>query len=1528
MPAQPLASLLVLVLLGSGIAHAQAYTVKTIAGKPVPTGDGGPAAKAIFVYPNSIAVNRSGQIFVADAGANRIRLIDADGNVRTYIGNGTPGSSPDGTSINAAQVRDLRAVAVDPQGALYFTEWARVRKVSGSTLVTVAGSGSSGNAGAGGPAKNAQIGGSLPHLSFDSSGRLLITDATNHKIWRVELDGTITTIAGTGQSGFSGDGSPAVQARLYYPYATVADSAGNIYIADMYNQRVRKVAPDGRISTYAGGGYYYVNNVEATTSYVYPYDLAIEESGALLIKEYYRIRRVSLTGVISDVLSTQNGSARMAISGTRYWLLQDTSSGFVYHGSLSSTSAPTLLAGRQRDEGDGGPATEALLQEPWGLAVNAQGQIYIGDTSNNRIRMIDAAGVIKPFAGSASAPVGTPRYLTFCPDGNLYFVESSTRIRSATPTGALSTVAGNGNYLYSPNTPTDGAPLSQPIGPVDGLTCDSSNTLYFSGGYYYGYRLKKGGQLEVLSETGAFGLGATGKPKRFSNNYGTAIHDNIPVFAEYNKFWQVAPSGELKVLAGGGNQRPDSGVPATQADLRSLMAQATDEEGRLLFSAWNAYGPDYAYRIYRLEKAGTLTVLAGGGTSMQSGSSAATSVRTGRAVASAGSGKVIYEDDSMIRLLEPVQASALAIQSGDMQKAAPGARVANPLVVRATGPGNVPIPGVPIDFSATVADVRINPARATTDNQGLAATTVTLGAAEGEVRVTARSGSLAPVTFTLTAELPKPSAINIVQGDRQTVYAGSTAPLPLEIIVRNSDNSPASGVAVTFAVISGEASLSAATVVTGADGKAAITVKPLAAGTLAIEVSAQGLPSARFVLSIDPPVVLPEVREYTVHSVTGAPPPEEGVPGPEILLRAAAAGLSVAPDGSILFTDPTRQQVLRIGPDGIASVVAGKLWLAVNRDPHGLSARNANLNSPGVVVSGPDGLVYFVNRGQESVYRVEANGLLNRVLGTGFSNTGDLNDNVPARSAMPRPRGIGFLPTGELVFADYANHRIRKVTLAGTVVTLAGDRTAGFSGDGEPAARARLRTPEFLLVAPDGTIIFTDSGNFRVRAITPDGIIKTIAGNGSGAHSGDGGSAVEAGIPRVVSMAMNADGDLYLLAGNRIRKVRADGGIEAGYDLTGKGTAAQIALAPDGALLIALTASGANESNTAYRVVRVEGDNSLTVLAGGAASYSGDGGAAAGARIYNPGALALMPDNSLLFPDDLNRRIRKVRPDGVIETFAGGGNSTPSTVSRNGSQLNISTATIALSPDGALYFADRISALAVIAPDGTGKVIAGRPSGADPVPTGLPEQTTRFTNLVADSSGNLYFAANATNNSGEVVYRRNSAGEFTVVAGLQTPPSNPRLPSHGAPAAEVWFSSIAALAVDPEGRVVLADATAVIYRIDKDGLLDRLSGDSQGLRSDGVPATKHQFNGIRAMVFDSKGDLNVAEFACVKKFTPGAGVALVAGACGVVDFAGDGGPGAEARFSYISGLAVDSAGTIYVSDRFASRIRKLVPVVK
>jgi RHS repeat-associated protein len=350
--------------LGDGIWRSaegvQNAIITTVVGNGIPgfSGDRGPANAAQLSDPEGAAVGPDGSLFIADTYNARIRRVGPDGVITTVAGNGTPGFRGDGGPATAAQLNGPAGVAVGPDGSLYIADSGnyRVRRVGPDGIITtLAGNGSSGFVGDGSPAAAARL--TLPTgVAVGPDGSLFIADFWDHRVRRVGPDGVITTVAGNGTFGFSGDGGPATTAQLYSPWGVTVGPDGSLYVVDSLNNRIRRVGPDGVITTVAGNGTFGFSGDGGPATQARlerPNGIAVGPDGSLFIADTYnaRIRRVGPDGVITTVAG--NGTFGFG--------------------------------------GDSGPAAAARLGRSFGLAVGPDSSLYIADSDNNRVRRVVSA---------------------------------------------------------------------------------------------------------------------------------------------------------------------------------------------------------------------------------------------------------------------------------------------------------------------------------------------------------------------------------------------------------------------------------------------------------------------------------------------------------------------------------------------------------------------------------------------------------------------------------------------------------------------------------------------------------------------------------------------------------------------------------------------------------------------------------------------------------------------------------------------------------------------------------------------------------------------------------------------------------------------------------------------------------------------------------------------------------------------------------------------------------------------------------
>jgi len=536
------------------------------------SGDGGPAVNATFRLSNfddepglpGILVDDGGGVYIADSGNNRVRLLSPDGTIITIAGNGDSGNSGDGgpppnaqlahpsslanyasnlyiyivsgnsirrltpgtiTTIASAapgsvvatdsadnlyiagggSVRKLApsgdiatiaaedgaAIAVDRSGYVFLAQGARVREITpAGQIVTVAGNGSCGYSGDGGPATGAQV--CVNGLAIDRDGNIYLAEAQSQRIRKISPDGIISTVAGNGDCCYSGDGGPAIGAQLNLaPWGggMTVDHAGNVYIADAANQRVRKISQSGIVTTVAGNGIsngYSGDGGPATSAQLnYPSEVVVDSQGNLYIADVgnQRVRKVTPDGIISTVVEAYGRALAVDSADALYF-----ADGGGVHKIANSGTLTTI--------------TTTPLNSPFAAAVDNAGNYYAAEIGSQlyRVRKITQGGVITTVAGgdgtagysgdggvAAIAQLKGPVALATDDTSNLYIADTfNGRIRMVSPSGIITTIAGNGGSGYSGD---GGLATNAQFGQLSGLTIDSRGNLYAADEYYNTIRL-------------------------------------------------------------------------------------------------------------------------------------------------------------------------------------------------------------------------------------------------------------------------------------------------------------------------------------------------------------------------------------------------------------------------------------------------------------------------------------------------------------------------------------------------------------------------------------------------------------------------------------------------------------------------------------------------------------------------------------------------------------------------------------------------------------------------------------------------------------------------------------------------------------------------------------------------------------------------------------------------------------------------------------------------------------------------------
>ena len=904
-------------------------------------GDGGPAIYAQFAYAAGIAVDGLGNIFVADNGNNRIRRIDAiTGIITTVAGDADHAFiSGDGVPATSASLWHPFGVAVDGLGDLYIADTAngRVRRVDVTTglISTVVGSGNGQSAGDGGPATAAIV--SSPYgVVFDAAGNLFVSEEYGHRVRRVAAaTGVITTYAGTGTGGFAGDNGPATTAQLQNPQGIALDPAGNLYIADYGNHRIRRVdATTHMISTVAGtdASGFAGDGGEAKAASISAYSVAVDNAGDIFIADAdnQRIREVNAGGVISTAAGT----------GSR---------GF---------------------SGDGGAATAAPFMQPTSIALDAAGDIVIAELGNARVRRIDATtGVISTIAGgdgyaalgdgglAVNANAGEPCSVRFDAAGNLYFVDLENAVvrRIDATTSIITTVAGNGTNGFSGDGgPATSAELNEPVA----LAIDGQGNIFISD----------------------------------SSNHRIRRVD--------------ATTGKISTVAGNGTGGfSQDGIAATSSELYFPLGIAVDSAGNL----WIADNANN--RVRRVNGAGVITTVAGIGTQGSMGDGGlGTAAQVDHpacvAVDTAGNAYICASYSDKIRRLDATTNIITTVVGGGGQYSFIG------------------------DGGPDTAASLFSPQDVAIDASGA------IYVADYENQRIRRVDPLTGIINTVAGQVDPEGTGPVAQAHLANPQALIVGPWLPETLIAGCISGTVEGIGTTT---------SAVAVVAGRYPQGTAT------GQL-----------ARF-------------RASTFGTVAG------------IAFDATTSVLYVVESSTnridaVTVVDPKDADTWTIAPfantAGAAGFADGPVATAMFRSPTGL------------YLDATTHRLYVADTGNHVILAIDlGTSAVTTIAGTP-ATLGFDGDGGPATSALLyQPQAIATCPDGDLFIADTGNHRIRRIDAQGAISTVLGNGVADSSGDGGPAATFPVDAPRGLSCDALGNLYASSTATVRQLAADPRGVV-------------------------------------------------------------------------------------------------------------------------------------------------------------------------------------------------------------------------------------------------------------------------------------------------------------------------------------------------------------------------------------------------------------------------------------------------------
>ncbi|MEO6995369.1 MAG: MBG domain-containing protein [Lacunisphaera sp.] len=687
------------------------YRFTTLAGHPASGDVDGSGNAARFRGPYGVAVDGAENVYVADSRNHTIRKIDSNGVVTTFAGSANAPGSADGIGTQA-RFNQPDGVAVDAAGNVYVADTANstIRKITATGVVTTL-AGAAGNFGSTDGTGRAALFSGPYGVAVDGSGNVYVADTGNHVIREITAAGVVTTIAGTAGNYGAADGTGSA-AQFDNPMGIAVDGSNNIYVADVSNSTIRKIAPGGVVTTLAGkaGVVGAADGTGSAAQFRYAPGVSVDGSGNVYVADWnnFTIRKITPAGVVTTLAGLAGyGGATDGTGGAARFnyppgVAVSSTTGNVYVADyynytirkITSGGVVTTLAGLASSAGfANGTGGAAQFNEPQGVAVDGAGNVYVADTANHVIRKITAAGVTTTLAGTAGSPgsadgsgsaaqFNSPSGLAVDGSGNVYVADANNgTIRKITTSGIVSTFAGNANLRGW----ADGAVNLARFGVPSGVAVDAAGNVYVAETDNNTIRKISAGVVTTLagSATDRGAVDGTGSAARFNYPGSVAVDSSGNVYVADTQNYsirKITPAGLVTTFAG------SSGISSI-TDGTGSAARFNFPTGVAVDSSGTVYVADSGLpTIRKITPAGLVTTLAGGGNlgSLDGvGASAQFLNPSGIALDGAGNLYVADTDNNVIR--KGVSLPVIVLQSQARQVLSPGQSLT--LSVTATGHG-------------------------------------------------------------------------------------------------------------------------------------------------------------------------------------------------------------------------------------------------------------------------------------------------------------------------------------------------------------------------------------------------------------------------------------------------------------------------------------------------------------------------------------------------------------------------------------------------------------------------------------------------------------------------------------------------------------------------------------------------------------------------------------------------------------------------------------------------------------------------
>ncbi|WP_208506260.1 SMP-30/gluconolactonase/LRE family protein, partial [Roseivirga sp. E12] len=1372
-----------------------------------------------FDLPNDFAFDSSENLFVTTS--TRIKKVDQAGNVTTFFGGGNGDVIKNG-SID--RLRNPLGMAIDKDDNLYFGESnGLITKVTSQGVgVTFAGTGTPGFQD--GVGTNAQIG-SVSALMFTSSGDLYFSDANNFRVRKVTPDGTVSTVAGNGSN--TGTDGPIGTASIEGARGLAIRSNGDIYFTDG-SRKVRRVTTGGTVEFVAGkaivSGSQGNDGLGTNATFSFPNRSAVDSNGNLYVTDQSTgIRKITPEGLVTTFSKGFTGSVfDIFIDDTDQIFYTDVLSNVIR--KLNSDGTSTLVFGKEGRGFADGNSIDALFSNPYGLVIDSNGNFFVADQLNHRIRKITPSGIVSTFAGSTSghqdgngsqALFTGPSGLTIDKDDNLYVADrGNSRIRKITPVGIVTTIAGSGTSSQN----LDGLGTSASFVLIDDIDIDKSGNLWVAGGNVIRI-ISPSGRVTTVAGTGqaAFRNGK-GSEAEFFSLQGIEVADGVVYVTDRgnSSIRKISHSG-ITLNGNTGGQAGDHNIVIEATDQQGAM---TKQEFTLSVFANGDFAPVFTSGLS--QNFLTLTT----GTAYQA---IATDTKAITYQLGTNNDEALFDIDASngnLNFKIPPNFSSPQDSNNDNKYlveviANNGTRSTSQIVT--------------ISVIAQIVNaepvITSNPVTSITDNTSY----------RYEIKVNDPEND---VTTVSSSTLPSWMSLEQQPLGTVTTFAGSGV----------SGTSDGTGLAAQF-------NLPLGLTIDQSDN---IYVAELTSKTIR-KISPTG----------EVTTFVGSASNFTEKDGTGS---DAGFSGP--------IGMASDALGNLYVSDNTTSSIRKITPSGVVTTIAGT---GVRGYMDGTGAA-AQFSEPKDLAVDSKGNIFIADHGNDRIRKITPTGLVTTFAGSGERK---LIDGVGTSAAFNRPFGITIDGSDNLYVADNNNHSIRKITPTGIVTTIAGNGVEGYVDD--TGAAARFDNPAHLSSDAVGNLYVADFGNKRIRKVTVDGKVTTLAGSGVDAKTDGTGS--EAAFNGLFGIVLDSKGDLFISESSSrvIRKMVISGTLPVLIGNT-KGQA--------GSHEVTIEATDTNNGK-AIQSFTVNISNTGPVF------------------MPLPNIFPLVEENSAgtVFTAKAqdSDNIKYVLGSNFDESFFTIDQSTGVLTFKNAPDFeNPLDSDKNNSYLAQIYaFDDRSNSANILV-----RALMSNVDDQDPSFTSVPVTSVNdnanyeYVIKVEDQDGER-LQVSAESLPGWLTLDSQPDGVTTTIAGSG---EKKLLDGNGLSAA---FSSPRDVAMDSEGNIFIVDSqNNAIRKMAVDGAITTFAGNGQQGSADGTGASA-TFNGPRAIVIDKDDNLYISDSGNnrIRKITKSGQVSTFAGSNGGFQD----GQGTSAMFNSPRGLAIDANGVIYVADGFNSRIRTISP---